>query len=881
MAGEWDVTAEAPVTGSQWDVASERPIRKPKPQPADRGDFYLNTLAKLPGQVASIPGLALDAMNSAMGIGEHFLRGPERQANQIMNQNKPAVSTPNTFPVDRPLGGSESIRNAFNEMLGVQDIKAPSLADEYGGLALELGGTGGPFSVRNIATAPHKIPAIVSEIGSILGGTAGGVTGEFLGGDVGKAVGVGLGSTAPTIGPWASSKLASKFSEAGKRSFAEGEAGRILKPAMESNLNSGKNMEEAQTITDAINAATGRGGRIDPLQGTPFEPTIGARSNANVVQELEHSVASKNPANLSRYATRADQNQRSLDEATTNLLGDKTAEALPRQAGSRLSNAQRQIEQRLSQLEAQQKGIAASTEGGDLQGKGEALRNQYWKNRQGVGAQFKQGYNDLYDMADKMGVKVDMSRVNDIAANIAKADQNVYQDMPNTFGKLRAHEGDSTPFAKPFNSTEVATNAIALAKSGGGSQKSFREFHSFWKEVNREYGKAARANDTQKMQYLQQLKGPLDEMIGQMEGGGLGDVSQTFRSLNKDYGERYAKVFKEGIGGKVADVGKYGATMDDAKVVERFFTPDGMDDFNRIYGSDANAQQLMKDGVLGMFAKRAVDETTGKIKPGAAEAFLRTHAETLSKVPEVDQLLRNANTRNEALIDRSIRLEQGRRALDKSTLAKVAGSEDVGGLLTNASNSPKEMKRLFALVKGKDQRQALARSLADELPNIAQKASQEPYAYLLSQEANLKPIMDQIGPNHWNNLKTIGGGQTLVARAPVPASVGSPNPKGPLESVTGTSAYGGFAAYRNIIRGRSSIRQELIGVAGKLGVKIKSDMTAKVMNDAIYDPELAASLANIVKGRANQAASNKLGNWLQTNAFRTAVVAGDNQEEQK
>ena len=319
---------------------------------------------------------------------------------------------------------------------------------------------------------------------------------------------------------------------------------------------------------------------------------------------------------------------------------------------------------------------------------------------------------------------------------------------------------------------------------------------------------------------------------------------------------------------------RYGELLKPEDVVSKFFTPSGLDDFNLIYGGNKEAQTALADGVVGLFRQAAVKG--GKVDPRSAQTFIRANSEALDKLPDVKVILSKPVAANEALLEQATRVRQNISDFNKSTLAKIAKTDNVDALLDKAFTDRRTMMQLVALGGrgGEATSKAVARGIADHVSIAAQKAKLDPLTFVAQNEELLRPALNRLGADHFKNLKTIAGAQTIQGRTEIPSGVGATRIKDFLEEATGTGAPSLISMGRaTLITRQSSPIYMLSNVLAKYGVKLRSGNEEILMREAIYNPEVAALWAKAAKGVPfTMGDSNKLLNHFASAGLRITAT---------
>jgi len=106
---------------------------------------------------------------------------------------------------------------------------------------------------------------------------------------------------------------------------------------------------------------------------------------------------------------------------------------------------------------------------------------------------------------------------------------------------------------------------------------------------------------------------------------------------------------------------------------------------------------------------------------------------------------------NDALLTRRANIVDQQKAVDKSVVAKIAKAEDADAVIKSALTNPAELKTLVAQAsRSPEGTQSLSRAIAD-----AVSQEKNPRQFLMENERTLKPLLNKLGPNHYENLQTL------------------------------------------------------------------------------------------------------------------------------
>lgn len=767
-------------------------------------------------------------------------------------------------PGPRNPTATEALQNAYRGITGTNvNMEAPDALTRYGGKALEFGVSGAPFALRSVVGAAHRVPAALAELGSAAGGGVGfelgGDVGQGLGGETGKNIGQFVGSVGGSIAGMASPitfskiwSLAPTFSAEGRKNAINQLAGKKLGGAMNASPATAGNIVSAEDVTTALQQK-GAG---------EFRPTLGQVTGAEGVQSIEGSIARKTPEDVGQYAQRMSENRSVIENAKN--IDFPAGGDFQRGAESVTRNTIKKLDTRLDNVLKAQEAIASRVAGGSQQAAGERLLQLRDEAQNAARASKNAKLADIYATADRLKINEDMSDAVTLVKKLGGDDKNTFQNMPPVFRKVME---EYAPKEKELTGRSIPPDLMAASGIGAPPKAaSFQEVHSLWRETNSQLATAQRVGDTNATYYLEQLKNTLRSKLDKYEQGGQGELADKFRDFNKWFATKYAPAFYEGVGGRMSATTRFGEMVKPEDIVGKFFTPSGVDDFNLIYSGNQNAQSSLRDGVLGLFAEKAVKG--GKIDPNASANFLRLNAETLDKLPDIKATLSNAAATNEALLQRAQRLREGQTQVTQSAVAKIANTDNPDALVQSAMTDRQKMMSLIASAKDASSRASVLRSIADNVTGAAEKAGLDPLAFVVKNEDALKPALNRLGSGHYENLKLLANAETILARTDVPAHAVTPKMSSAIEDTTGSSPRTIWAQSANAAAGRQSYVSGALHLLSKFGIRVAENKTDEVLREVIYNPSLARDLVNLSGRPLTVGVSNKISEHLKNAGIR-------------
>jgi hypothetical protein len=795
---------------------------------------------------------------------------PVSMVNQLLEQTGLPVS-------NRPVGGYDMMSEGAEKAFGVKNLKAPTdsmghiskLTEYKAEMASFLAGAALPemWAFKELGAASRGTK--MAHAGMTALSAAGGATtavegkewgkdfaaahgmnpqqGEIIGGMIGSVIGPGLlvGVTAAVKGLKAEAEKA-----AATRGWGTSPA------AQKAHANKLILEETEHALANSPNSEAEGARAVQLMQKIKnFRPTHPQQTNSPGLKALAQEVANKSAVNYAQAHAVQERNiaavkaytEKTFGPAHQDLTGPAKTELLLQQQGldlhiEKLTDDIRDLDAKFNRA------------GNDTEAIGEELRTKYWEAKSAAQGVNRKKTSEIYSLADRMGIRVGMGDTREVVQKIVGADKETFQNMPPVFAKVLkeyptatadkyVRETVSKPGAvKPMYTTKVEKG------NPGKDEGSFQELHSLYKQTNREWADATSAGDSQKAMYLALLRDHLKQKVDTFNGAEFGELGKKFSQFNRDYG-RYSRIFKEGTGAMISKRRPNGIAVDAEDIVTKTILRSGdkkkgVQDFFNIYGSDPRAAELLHDGLLDSYSKAAMKD--GQFTPAAAQRWLDQHHQALSELPDTAKKFQDAQKMGDAMLNRRTELVKQREALDRSEVAKVAGSEQPEKLIASAVNDPKVMRALMAGAHTRESKQAIARSVADYVGK-----QKDGVRFLRENEVVLKPVMEQLGKGHWDNLVSIEEANAILKRVEPPHAVELSKPKDPLEAKTGTTVKSAISRFKNMNTPLGLSPEVMITeAAGKFMFKVQSAEMERLRMAAYWDADVASTLARVEKVRA-------------------------------
>lgn len=760
---------------------------------------------------------------------------------------------------------------ALREAVGARGLPVPkdeygkeSKSNEYIGALAEFAGGGlipGAAVISRAAGAANKARAVVSELAVTAAGATGSVEGKEIGKELapmvgvdpsdGAAAGEALGSFLGLSVPAVVNLTAKGTNKAGN--FVQdktGIGGGIGKEAQKDAANVMASKDIGAAIEASPAAKPNMAEAVALQKEIPgFNPTLGQATAAPGVIAIENRVAAQSAESLSKAAQREADNSAALLNYEQQKFPNSGSPIAPVKA--RAIAIQNRLTANLDGVEARIQGLADRVDKGvDSAAIGERLRVLRDEARTAAGAIKNQKYADTYRAADEAGIKEPVADIQAMMKKIADDGANVAQAMPETFSVLNGAIKKYSP------EKSLIVMADGAAQPPAGTLVPFEAVHSMQKKINADLGAAVVSGDAEKAFFIRQVKDVIDAKVARYEGPEFGDVAAKLNDANDFYKTKYNAVFNEGVGGRIGPRAqtKFGELTQDADIVKKLvFNPGnrrGVEEFFSIYGVNKEAAQLLKNGAYDMLAVDVVRD--GVIKPGLVEAFARKHKNQLDLMPGFRDEITNIDKLNDSLLARRQSVFDQQKAFDKSVVSKISQTEDIAATINSALTNPKEMRVLSSQAqKTPGGQMSLARSIADAVAE-----QKNPYQFLIDNQGTLKPAMDRLGKDHYQNLTTLARAKEIGARTRAPTDVNLSKLQDLGEQAIGTSGKGILSRMLAVEKGYMGAPYVAFDLGGRYIYKVRTEEANRLMEAAIYDPALASALLNMRHQSAKKAVNN-------------------------
>ena len=636
--------------------------------------------------IANVAGLPVDAINNAPRLA-NLLPGVE---------GVPSIA-------ENPLGGSQSIGDAFTSLLGETEadtsveriiqrgaeevganlVPAGGLLNRArkGGQAVsKIGKTLDSFFTTPFRDAPGRALATETTLATGAGVGAGGAVELGKGTGIPPAVLDVLGALGGSLGTGGALRAGQLAKEVGKSALAPGETGRLVRDDV------GRIIDQNTVDPNAFGTNFDRGAEIqEAIPG--FKPDLPQATRDPALAALRDRRASG--PNTAAFAEReAAQNQAvnaALDDTAPAVASDAATRAeLTRRRDTAVGTAERATERadagRETALEGVEPGQERIEAGRAIRGETETVQSDLKTKREEAALPALKEASASGAVVDTDPVRAELTRLQNTSKNTPLV--RAAEEIERKLSKNQAGpEGELTP--------ETGIEALQNVR----------------REISRLIGQQGPNSLGQTAQKA--LIKVRDILTDQMTAGEprFGEFLKKFSDesvpLNALENPKSAtgKVLKENPLSKVPD-------LPDSQVPGQFFkknsnAPDAIEEFTKRLGGRPNAVKALRDFALGD-AQKAFD--TGGAK--GLERWIKSHTEALQYDPTISRDLGNLVAAEKTLARVTKREKLLKAGIDKprqSTIARYLDPEEAREsmeAILKAKNPKKEMTNLVRLVRG-------------------------------------------------------------------------------------------------------------------------------------------------------------------------------------
>lgn len=388
--------------------------------------------------------------------------------------------------------------------------------------------------------------------------------------------------------------------------------------------------------------------------------------------------------------------------------------------------------------------------------------------------------------------------------------------------------------------------------NGTKIEASARELASLHQRINHDMSRTA--DDTLRG-YLGRLK-PMVESDLKQTGE---EFFNEWKLANEHYGQKVKDVFKQGTGDMLNPMSRKPGTT--SKLVDKIMArgEEGGREFKAVFQDDKEAMEKLTQLVMDKFSAEAVK--SGGLKQAAIDTFLGKNYGFLKNFPEIRAEFESARKVSQHYEKYTQAAEQSKKAVSKaatearnaiesSIVARAAGTSTGAEAVHEAIQYPERMTELVReLSRVKGGAEALGSAIAK-----AAIDTKDPQAFILANERSLKPAMDALGKDHWNNLKTLASVGTQVERAAAAQPTKMRDLGGsrdPVQKMVGTSSSSIFSMLKGM-GSWVSPEYAMFHLGGRYVFRTFANDAERVMSEVIYNPELARKFVALAKASKSE-----------------------------
>lgn len=425
---------------------------------------------------------------------------------------------------------------------------------------------------------------------------------------------------------------------------------------------------------------------------------------------------------------------------------------------------------------------------------------------------------------------------------------------PQTVAALQRILGDKT---KELTGRAIPPDMMALAEVGGKKTVTLQDLHDIRVAIGQDVASAGRSMDPAaaiRLYNLKQVMPEVDAAIAKLPAG----AQEAYAAATAKYRDGFAPRFKEGANARVfKDTSVNEPRILPDKFVAEYFKSDAQGggtravQFNRLFGSNPEAKDLAKTGILDLYSQKVVNPSTGAIDQTAHNSFMQDYGRTLEayKSAGVDAASEIRRVGFEAAkVTKSMN--------ELTSLSKSMKFDTVDALANDALKNPKTMGNMLVRIPT-NHRATLTTVLLDKAFESGTAAGMRNFL-----ETNQKTLSMAIPKEQLSAMQDIAKALEIAERAPVRGNIAAGGAD-MLKNASGISTATVFAQIRAVTGQRSSVEWAAINLAMPALNKMTQTSFANVMENALHNPQSAVALRNYLLSenpqQANKWAAQLLG----------------------
>lgn len=595
---------------------------------------------------------------------------------------------------------------------------------------------------------------------------------------------------------------------------------------------------------------------------TPYEPTLGAVTQDPLLLQRQRQLASESAENFAQAVRRKQQNLIALNTYAKETFGGyaDTVNIIYKNAKNDLGKALGALEKKKDALIFERRRMADKLVKASPETIGKELRKLAQKEYEiatGIG-------ETKYALVED--VKVKTNTFFEDADALFKQQILIPEEVPSSLRYILEQH-------KMFKKAQVGASPVILnPKTGmpfftkktpaGDIVVSFDYLRAIERMLGGELS-AERGSFKpvyKKVKLLRDLRDSLSKTMDALEKHKEPEVVRAYREAKDFWREGVINRFRKGAARDVKERTTFGEyRVVDEKIIEQFFSPattsakgvKGIQDFIKLYGSNSEAWAQLRLGVMTKFAEFTDATKTGVINEQKATTFLYKYDHILEYIPNIKKELQTTAKQNEALAFTQ-KIKEGRKTKIEHTELADLVKGDIDKLISSAVENPKQMIMLRSQAKhNKYALTGLSKNIGDHL--LEKFATTTPYGlevkaakmheYLVKHQRSLKIGM---APGHYKNLELITKEFAREQKVKLPATV-----KGDFQSmldvVPGVRPQAMLQQWIATSQQRQGPRQAVASLTSMFIIKLGRQKTLALESLAYYNPEVAATLVDLVK----------------------------------
>lgn len=360
------------------------------------------------------------------------------------------------------------------------------------------------------------------------------------------------------------------------------------------------------------------------------------------------------------------------------------------------------------------------------------------------------------------------------------------------------------------------------------------------------------APNQKKIRNLAILEAELDKIIAREFGNVDPKYATAWDDFRKKYFEDIVVRFRKGVAAKISAKGSYGFYQTPDEEVAKSFWAGGesaMRQFRRVFGGDPAAETAITSAALDDLRAFAITDS-GVIDPKKLSIWKKRYERVLDENPHIRDLVDNVQQSDNALAVRQAQLQERKKRIENIAMvnriyAHTKGTADPHKIINEAINDPRKMLILANRLRG--EREAYAGLQREVWNEVTGGNAQTVLAHLNKNRRSLEIVF---GANHINNIEKIQRARQMAETTALPS--GRPITVDPiltLEEASGLGLPQASSRFYAFQSGRLNKVYLLTEQAGRIGRQYFSRHATVMIEEALYDPEMAKTLANYLYAR--------------------------------